>query len=48
MQQQPSLYGMPLFLSTFVPMGLMGLLVAAIARGRHVPRIRAHARVVRA
>ncbi len=30
MQQQPSLYGMPLFLSTFVPIGLMGLLVAAM------------------
>jgi solute:Na+ symporter, SSS family len=27
---EPSLYGMPLFLSTFVPIGLMGLLVAAM------------------
>lgn len=30
MQQESSLYAMPLFLSTFVPIGLMGLLVAAM------------------
>jgi len=30
MQAAPSLYAMPLFLSTFVPIGLMGLLVAAM------------------
>jgi SSS family solute:Na+ symporter len=30
MQAEPSLYAMPLFLSTFVPVGLMGLLVAAM------------------
>ncbi len=30
MQQHASLYAMPLFLSTFVPIGLMGLLVAAM------------------
>lgn len=30
MQADPSLYAMPLFLSTFVPIGLMGLLVAAM------------------
>ena len=29
-QEDPSLYAMPLFLSTFVPIGLMGLLVAAM------------------
>jgi SSS family solute:Na+ symporter len=30
MQKDPSLYAMPLFLSTFVPVGLMGVLVAAM------------------
>lgn len=30
MQAQPSLYGMPLYLSTSLPIGLMGLLVAAM------------------
>lgn len=30
MQSDPSLYAMPLFLSTFVPIGLMGLLIAAM------------------
>lgn len=30
MQRDPSLYAMPLFLSTFVPVGMMGLLVAAM------------------
>jgi SSS family solute:Na+ symporter len=30
MQQDSSLYAMPLFLSTFVPIGLMGILVAAM------------------
>lgn len=30
MQQDPSLYAMPVLLSTFVPLGLMGLLVAAM------------------
>lgn len=30
MQADPSLYAMPLFLSTFVPIGLMGILVAAM------------------
>ncbi|HBG27680.1 MAG: sodium:solute symporter [Planctomycetes bacterium GWF2_41_51] len=30
MKEQSSLYGMPVFLSTFVPIGLMGLLVAAM------------------
>lgn len=30
MQTDPSLYAMPLFLSTFLPVGLMGLLVAAM------------------
>jgi SSS family solute:Na+ symporter len=30
MQQDPSLYAVPLFLSTFVPVGLMGILIAAM------------------
>ena len=29
-QEKPSLYSMPVFLSTFVPVGLMGLLLAAM------------------
>ncbi|MEW6753464.1 MAG: sodium:solute symporter family protein [Candidatus Latescibacterota bacterium] len=30
MQEDPTLYAMPLFLSTFVPTGLMGLMIAAM------------------
>jgi solute:Na+ symporter, SSS family len=30
MQEQVSLYGMPVFLSTFVPVGFMGILIAAL------------------